>query len=140
MDTDREDTTFGEFFYQTPFTDNENLDESVPMTYEVSRAERKITEKRYEQLRPYFLLTDKRVIEHTLSNTTQYGRNLLATHSIKENLKSRFPANNVQRRHEPVATDTVFASVPAIYSGGCKMAQGFVSSSIRIQPFRSAYP
>ena len=33
---------------------------------------------------------------------------------------------NVHRRHEPVATDTVFADVPAIYSGGCKMAQGFV--------------
>ena len=130
VNTDREDAMFGEFFYPTPFTDKENLDESVPITYEVSWAERRITEKRFEQLRPYFLFTDKRVIEHTLSNTTQYGRNLLATHSIKENLKSRFPAKNVHRRHEPVATDTVFANVPAIYSGGCKMAQGFVTLQI----------
>ena len=64
--------------------------------------------------------------KHTLSNTTQYGHTLLATHSIMDTLKSRFPANNVHRRHEPVATDTIFADVPAIYSGGCKMAQGYV--------------
>ena len=25
-----------------------------------------------------------------------------------------------------MATDTLFANVPSIYSGGCKMAQGFV--------------
>ena len=65
-------------------------------------------------------------IEHTLTNMTQYGRNLLAMHSIKENLKSQFPANNVHRRHEPVATDTVFANVATIGSDGCKMAQGFI--------------
>ena len=60
VDTDREDNLFGEFFYPTtPFTDKENLDESVPMTYEVSRAKRRITKKRFEQLRPYFLFTDK---------------------------------------------------------------------------------
>ena len=40
IDSDREDTLFGDFFYPTPpFTDKENLDEAVPMTYEVSRAE-----------------------------------------------------------------------------------------------------
>ena len=73
-----------------------------------------------------FLFTSKEVIEKTLSSTTQFGKNLMATHSIKENIKLRFPANNVCCRHEPVATDTVFADVPAIDSGGCKMAQGFV--------------
>ena len=121
-----EDAEFGDFLYHTPFTDREDIIGNVPVTYSVNRAERQITEKRYSQLRPFFLFTDKRVIEHTLSNTTQYGRTLLATHSIKDTLKSRFPANNVHRRHEPVATDTIFADVPAIYSGGCKMAQGYV--------------
>ena len=46
IDPDREDTLFGDFFYSTPFTDKENLDEMVPTTYEVSRAERRISEKR----------------------------------------------------------------------------------------------
>ena len=126
IDKEHEDAEFGDFLYQTPFTDREDIIGNVPVTYSVNRAERQITEKRYSQLRPFFLFTDKRVIEHTLSNTTQYGRTLLATHSIKDTLKSRFPANNVHRRHEPVATDTIFADVPAIYSGGCKMAQGYV--------------
>ena len=72
---------------------------------------------------PWSIITS---FTYRLANTTQYGRNLLATHSIKENLRSRFPANNVRRRHEPVATDTVFANVAAIGSAGCKMAQGFV--------------
>ena len=36
------------------------------------------------------------------------------------------PALNVLRRNEPVATDTIFAEVPAIDSGGQTMAQIFV--------------
>ena len=102
VDTTREDAIFGNYLYQTPYTDREDLTEFVPVIYEVSRVERRITDKLYDQLRPLFLFTDKKVIEHTLTNTTQYGRNLLATHSIKENLKSRFPTNNVHCQHEPV--------------------------------------
>ena len=44
---------------------------------------------------------------------------------MKRHLKSRNPALNVPRRHEAVATDTVYSDTPAIDSG-VKMAQLFV--------------
>ena len=75
---------------------------------------------------PGAALTTKTVTVSDAVLVTSTDNTILATHSIKNTLKSRFPANNVHRQHEPVATDMVFADVPAIYSGGCKMAQGFV--------------
>ena len=33
---------------------------------------------------------------------------------MKKHLKSRNPALNIHRRHEPVATDTVFSDTPAV--------------------------
>ena len=44
---------------------------------------------------------------------------------MKRHLKSRNPALNVPRRHEAVATDTVFSDTPAVDSG-VKQAQVFV--------------
>ena len=45
---------------------------------------------------------------------------------IEKTIKSPFPAHNVWRRNEPVATDTIFAKVPAIGTGGQTMAQFYV--------------
>ena len=36
---------------------------------------------------------------------------------MKKHLKSRNPALNVPRRHEAVATDTVYSDTPAVESG-----------------------
>ena len=44
---------------------------------------------------------------------------------MKRHLKSRNPALDVPRRHEPVATDTIFSDTPAVDSG-VKQAQVFV--------------
>ena len=44
---------------------------------------------------------------------------------MKKHLKSRNPALNVPRRHEAVATDTVFSDTPAVDSG-VKHAQVYV--------------
>ena len=44
---------------------------------------------------------------------------------MKRRLKSRNPALNAPRRHEPVATDTIFSDTPAADSG-VKQAQVFV--------------
>ena len=41
---------------------------------------------------------------------------------MKRHLKSRNPALNVPRRHEAVATDTIFSETPAVDSG-VKQAQ-----------------
>ena len=44
---------------------------------------------------------------------------------MKRHLKSRNPALNVPRRHESVATDTIFSDTPAVDSG-VKQAQVFM--------------
>ena len=47
---------------------------------------------------------------------------------LKKHYKSPNPALNVHRRDEPVATDTVYADVPAVDSGGVTSAQLFVGT------------
>ena len=46
---------------------------------------------------------------------------------LKKHYKSPFPALNVTRRDEPVATDIVYSNTPAI-DNGCKQAQIFVGT------------
>ena len=78
-----ESREYGEFFYQTPYTDHHDTElERIPTAYDVNRLERNITEKRYDQLRPMFLFTSKEVIKKTLSSTTQFGKILMVSHSI----------------------------------------------------------
>ena len=48
---------------------------------------------------------------------TQWGVSLPNTFPMKKHLKSRNPVLNIPRRHEPVATDTVFSDTPAVDSG-----------------------
>ena len=58
---------------------------------------------------------------------------------MKKHLKSRNPALNAPRKHEAVATDTVYSDTPAVDSG-VKQAQLFVgkeSSVSAIYPVRS---
>ena len=45
--------------------------------------------------------------------------------TLKQHWRSRFPACNVKRRNEPVATDTVFSDTPAV-DCGMTAAQLFV--------------
>ena len=44
---------------------------------------------------------------------------------MRQHYKTRFPVLNIQRRYEPVATDTLFSDTPAVFSGVTK-AQLFV--------------
>ena len=55
---------------------------------------------------------------------------------MKKHLKSRNSALNIARRHEPVATDTVFSDTPAVDSGA-KQAQVFVGRDTLVG---DAYP
>lgn len=80
----------------------------------------------YEKWRPYFLHAKLEKVRKTFENTTQFSSNVLSGRVIQQTLKSPYPAHNVWRRNEPVATDTVFAEVPAVDSGGQTMAQGYV--------------
>ena len=55
---------------------------------------------------------------------------------MKKHLKSRNPALNIPRRHEPVATDTIFSDTPAVDSG-VKQAPVFVGRDMQVA---DAYP
>ena len=58
---------------------------------------------------------------------------------MKKHLKSRNPALNVPRRHEAVATDTVYSDTPAVDTG-VKQAQLFVGKESLVSdiyPMRS---
>ena len=89
----------------------------------INANERKLSENKCKQLRPCFLYNSKEVIERTLEATTQCGRSILSGPLMRNTCRSPFPANDVLRRHEPVATDTAKASVAAIDTGGIMMAQ-----------------
>jgi hypothetical protein len=77
-----------------------------------------------ELIRPCLGYAPDEVIKLTLKNTTQYARNS-ARFPFRNHHKSRFPALNVRRRNEPVATDTIWSDTPAIGTGQ-KAAQVFV--------------
>ena len=49
-----------------------------------------------------------------MEQSTQGGVSLPNTFLMKKHLKSRKPALNIPRRHEAVATDTVFSDTPAV--------------------------
>ena len=78
----------------------------------------------YEKLRPFFGWVNSDIVKQTIDRTTQWGV-ALDSFPMKRHLKSRNPALNVPRRHEPVATDTIFSDTPAVDSG-VKQAQVFV--------------
>ena len=78
----------------------------------------------FEKLRPYFGWVNKRIIEEPFHKTTQWA--VASTrYPSRMHFKSRFPAFNIPRRSEEVATDTIFSDTPAIDSG-VTMAQSFV--------------
>ena len=78
----------------------------------------------YEKLRPYFGWVNKHTIEKTFHKTIQWA--VASTrYPLMKHFKSRFPAFNIPRRSEEVATDTIFSDTPSIDSG-VTMAQNFV--------------
>ena len=79
----------------------------------------------YEKFRPYFGWVNVDTVQKTMEQSTQWGVSLSNTFPMKKHLKSRNPELNIPRRHEAVATDTVFSDTPAVDSG-VKQAQVFV--------------
>ena len=79
----------------------------------------------YEKTRPYFGWVNVHTVQKTMEQSTQWGVSIPNTFPMKKDLKSRNPALNVSRKHEPVATDTVYSNTPAVDSAA-KHAQVFV--------------
>ena len=80
----------------------------------------------FEKLRPFFAYQPVEAIRHTWKNSTQFARIPMSTH-LKRHFKSPFPAHNVHRRSEPIATDTVYSNTPAV-DNGAKYGQFFVGT------------
>ena len=66
------------------------------------------------------------IVKKTLDRSTQFGRIPVTGSHLTMTHKSPFPAANVTRRNEAVATDTIYSNVPAVDTGGIKEAQLFV--------------
>ena len=79
----------------------------------------------YNKLCPYFGWAPTDVVQSTFENTTQYARQENTDGYMKKHYRTRFPALNVARRHEPVATDTVFSNTKAV-DDGSTCAQIFI--------------
>ena len=79
----------------------------------------------YEKLRPYFGWVNVDTVQKTIEQSTQWGVSLPNMFPMKRNLKSRKPALDIPRHHEPVATDTISSDTPPVDSG-VKQAQVFV--------------
>ena len=90
----------------------------------------------YEKLRPCFGWVNVDTVQKTMEQSTQWGVSIPNTFPMKKHLKSRNPALNIPRRHEPVATDTVFSDTTAVDSS-VKQAQVFVGSDTLVA---DAYP
>ena len=79
----------------------------------------------YAKFRPYFGWINVDTVQKPMEQSTQWGVSLPNTRPMKKHLKSRNPALNIPRRHEAVATDTVFSDTPAV-DRGVKQAQVLV--------------
>jgi hypothetical protein len=80
----------------------------------------------FEALRPFFGWMPIDVIKKTCKSTTQYARTPMSA-ILKNHYKSPYPAFNIKRRNEPVATDTIYSDTPAI-DDGSKQAQFFAGT------------
>jgi hypothetical protein len=90
----------------------------------------KVKDLDYDKLRPLFGWMNTKIIKKTFKQTTQYARMPNGT-ILKKHYKCLFPALNVQRCDEPVATDTVYSNTPAI-DGGEICAQIFVGTETMV--------
>ena len=71
----------------------------------------------YEKFRPYYGWVNVDTVQKTMEQSTQWGVSLPNTFPMKKHLTSR--------RHEAVATDTVFSDTPEVDSG-VKQAHVFI--------------
>ena len=75
------------------------------------------TPRTYETYRDYFLRASSDVIKKTFDATTQFARSGWISGKIYDTHRAPFPALNVRRRNESVATDTFYSDTPAIENG-----------------------
>jgi hypothetical protein len=104
--------------------------QDVENTYEINVNAVTPTQRNYGELTKYFLHVSPMIVRKTFENTTQFARTGIISGHIYNTYRAPFPALNVQRRNEPVATDTVYSDTPAV-DGGATCAQFFAGISTK---------
>jgi hypothetical protein len=84
----------------------------------------------YKEMRKYLLNMPEGTVKKTFEATTRNYRSIANSSRLRDTRKSPFPAANVDRRNEAVATDTVIADVAALCTGEF-CAQVFVGRKSR---------
>ena len=123
--------------HQSTFISNNTLDDCIDhgnilaafsdhAKYDVNERAYTATPVDYHRLRPFFGWISVDTIKRTFEHTTRYVR-YSGSYPIRKHFMSRFPALNIHRRNEPVATDTIFADTPAV-NNGSTCAQIFVGT------------
>eukprot|EP00984_Skeletonema_dohrnii_P035619 scaffold35616_cov172-Skeletonema_dohrnii-CCMP3373.AAC.1 len=98
--------------------------ESLLNRYAANVVDRRDIPTDFESLRQFFLFAPREVVQHTFHSTTRYYEHIPAVNRIRETIRTHFPAANVDRRHELVASDTIFFDVDC--GGGVTCAQFFI--------------
>jgi hypothetical protein len=70
----------------------------------------------YPRLWRFFGYLSANIVKRTFVKTTQYVR-MPHSELLQRHHKAQFPALNVLRRNEPVATDYIYSDTPAIDNG-----------------------
>jgi hypothetical protein len=106
-------------------TINDKIDK-IENKYRMNNLHTSSNDPDFEALRPRFAWLPTSVIQKTFDVTTRWARSIEHL-PFRKHFKSRFPAFNVHRRNEPVATDTVYSDTPAV-DNGATSAQIFVGT------------
>ena len=104
--------------------DNMNLNKLLS-TYISNLNESQSSLRDYDASRQHFLKVLTDVIRKTIGSAMQYAQSSWIIENIRNTIKSPFSALNMHRRHESVATDTIFSDTPAI-DDGATCAQLFI--------------
>ena len=105
--------------------DNDYIDR-IETKYHINPHEVSSNDPDFEALRPNFAWAPAETIKRTFDVTTRWARSIEQL-PFRKHFKSRFPALNVHRRSEAVATDTVYSDTPAV-DNGATSAQIFVGT------------
>ena len=108
------------------YCDLEDIVDNIERKYRVNPHEVSQNDPDFEALRPNFARALVEVIKCTFDVTTRWAR-CVEHLPFRKHFKSRFPALNVHRCNEPVATDTIYSVTPAV-DNGAMSAQIFVST------------
>ena len=128
---------------ETPFFNNQARDDEERIRHEgeqLQEAEPRLlrpSKKNVAEYSKYFPGTDDATLKKTFDATTQYGtRGATEGHSLRNQILSPNPILNIPRRHEEVATDTLYSSEEA-FDDGSTAAQFYIG---RKSHFRTALP